>query len=116
MADITRQVTGENIIWAGSAWVGSQRYPLHWGGDSGNTDTAMAATLRGGLSFGLSGFSFWSHDIGGFTSKSPEELYRRWVPFGKLTSHSRCHGAPPKEPWEYSVAFLDDFRRADEMK
>jgi alpha-D-xyloside xylohydrolase len=116
VADITRQVTGENIIWARSAWAGSQRYPLHWGGDSGNTDTAMAATLRGGLSFGLSGFSFWSHDIGGFTSKSPEELYRRWVPFGMLTSHSRCHGAPPKEPWEYSAAFLDDFRRADEMK
>jgi len=116
VADITRQVNGENIIWARSAWAGSQRYPLHWGGDSGNTDTAMAATLRGGLSFGLSGFSFWSHDIGGFTSKSPEELYRRWVPFGMLTSHSRCHGAPPKEPWEYSAAFLDDFRRADEMK
>ena len=116
VADITRQVNGENIIWARSAWAGSQRYPLHWGGDSGNTDTAMAATLRGGLSFGLSGFAFWSHDIGGFTSKSPEELYRRWVPFGMLTSHSRCHGAPPKEPWEYSAAFLDDFRRADEMK
>jgi alpha-D-xyloside xylohydrolase len=116
VADITRQVTGENIIWARSAWAGSQRYPLHWGGDSGNTDTAMAATLRGGLSFGLSGFSFWSHDIGGFTAKSPEEVYRRWVPFGMLTSHSRCHGAPPKEPWEYSAQFLDDFRRADEMK
>jgi alpha-D-xyloside xylohydrolase len=116
VADITRKVTGENIIWARSAWAGSQRYPLHWGGDSGNTDTGMAATLRGGLSFGLSGFSFWSHDIGGFAQKSPEELYRRWVPFGMLTSHSRCHGAPPKEPWEYSAAFLNDFRRADEMK
>jgi alpha-D-xyloside xylohydrolase len=116
VADITRKVTGENIIWARSAWAGSQRYPLHWGGDSGNTDTSMAATLRGGLSLGLSGFSFWSHDIGGFAQKSPEELYRRWVPFGMLTSHSRCHGAPPKEPWEYSAAFLDDFRRADEMK
>jgi alpha-D-xyloside xylohydrolase len=116
VAEITRKVTGENIIWARSAWAGSQRYPLHWGGDSGNTDTSMAATLRGGLSLGLSGFSFWSHDIGGFTQKSPEELYRRWVPFGMLTSHSRCHGAAPREPWEYSAAFLDDFRRADEMK
>jgi alpha-D-xyloside xylohydrolase len=116
VADITRKVTGENIIWARSAWAGSQRYPLHWGGDSGNTDTSMAATLRGGLSLGLSGFSFWSHDIGGFAQKSPEELYRRWVPFGMLTSHSRCHGAPPREPWEYSAAFLDDFRRADELK
>jgi alpha-D-xyloside xylohydrolase len=116
VADITRQVTGENIIWARSAWAGSQRYPLHWGGDSGNTDTSMAATLRGGLSFGLSGFTFWSHEIGGFAQKPPEELYRRWTAFGMLTSHSRCHGAPPREPWEYSAQFLDDFRRADELK
>ncbi len=116
VADITRQVTGENIIWARSAWAGSQRYPLHWGGDSGATDGGMAATLRGGLSFGLSGFTFWSHDIGGFAARTPEELYRRWLPFGMLTSHSRCHGTPPKEPWEYSPAFLDYFRRADEMK
>ena len=74
VADITRQVTGENIMWARSAWAGSQRYPLHWGGDSGAQDSGMAATLRGGLSFGLSGFTFWSHDIGGFAAKTPEEL------------------------------------------
>jgi len=116
VAEITRQVTGENIIWARSAWAGSQRYPLHWGGDSGAQDSGMAETLRGGLSLGLSGFTFWSHDIGGFAAKTPEELYRRWMPFGMLTSHSRCHGTPPKEPWEYSAAFMDDFRRADEMK
>jgi alpha-D-xyloside xylohydrolase len=116
VADITKQVSGENIIWARSAWAGSQRYPLHWGGDAGNTDTAMAATLRGGLSFGLSGFTFWSHDIGGFAQRPTEDMYRRWMPFGMLTSHSRCHGAPPKEPWEYSPQFLEDFRRADEMK
>jgi alpha-D-xyloside xylohydrolase len=114
--DITKQVSGEDIMWARSAWAGSQRYPLHWGGDSGAQDGAMAATLRGGLSFGLSGFTFWSHDIGGFAAKTPEELYRRWMPFGMLTSHSRSHGTPPKEPWEYSAAFMDDFRRADELK
>jgi len=116
VADITREVSGENIIWARSAWSGSQRYPVHWGGDSENTDTGMAGQLRGGLSFGLSGFSFWSHDIGGFVVRPPAELYRRWMPFGMLTSHSRCHGAPPKEPWEYGEEFMNDFRLAAEMK
>jgi len=116
VADITRQITGENIIWARSAWAGSQRYPLHWGGDAENTNTGMEAELRGGLSFGLSGFSFWSHDIGGFVLKTPEDIYRRWLPFGMLTSHSRCHGAPPKEPWEYGTAFMDYFRMIDELK
>ncbi len=116
VAAVTRETTGENIIWARSAWAGSQRCPIHWGGDAENTDSGMAASLRGGLSLGLCGFSFWSHDIGGFVKKSPEELYRRWMPFGMLTSHSRCHGVPPKEPWAYGAAFMDDFRRAVELK
>jgi alpha-D-xyloside xylohydrolase len=116
VAGITRRISGENIMWARSAWAGSQRYPLHWGGDAAITDIGMAATLRGGLSLGLSGFTFWSHDIGGFAGPSPVELYRRWMPFGMLTSHSRCHGIPPKEPWLISAAFMDDFRRADELK
>ena len=116
VADITKQVSGENIIWARSTWAGSQRYPLHWGGDSENSDNGMQAELRGGLSFGLSGFSFWSHDIGGFVLKTPEDIYRRWLPFGMLTSHSRCHGAPPKEPWEYGEAFNNDFRLAADLK
>ncbi len=116
VAEITKKISGENIIWARSAWAGSQRYPIHWGGDSENSNNGMQAELRGGLSFGLSGFSFWSHDIGGFVLKTPEDLYRRWLPFGMLTSHSRCHGAPPKEPWEYGEAFNNDFRLADEMK
>jgi len=116
VADITKEVNNENIIWARSAWAGSQRYPLHWGGDAANTDIGMDATLRGGLSLGLSGFSFWSHDIGGFVVAAPEDLYRRWLPFGFLTSHSRAHGAPPKEPWLYNDDFVKAFRLSAEMK
>jgi alpha-D-xyloside xylohydrolase len=116
VADITRDVTGEQIMWARSAWAGSQRWPLHWGGDPANTNSAMAATIRGGLSIGLSGFSFWSHDIGGFVLKTPEEIYRRWLPFGLLSSHSRAHGAPPKEPWEYGEDFTEAYRKAVNMR
>lgn len=112
VADITKQTTGDSIIWARSAWAGSQRYPLHWGGDAENTNSAMAAELRGGLSFGLSGFTYWSHDVGGFVDRAPRDLYRRWLAFGVLTSHTRSHGAPPREPWEYDEALTEDFRRA----
>jgi alpha-D-xyloside xylohydrolase len=76
----------------------------------------MASTLRGGLSFGLSGFTFWSHDIGGFAGKTPEDLYRRWVPFGMLSSHARSHGVPPREPWEFGDDFMNAFRRADDLR
>lgn len=116
VADITKEVNGDAFIWARSAWAGSQRYPVHWGGDAATSNNAMSATLRGGLSFGLSGFSFWSHDIGGFTQAAPEDLYARWTPFGMLSSHVRSHGNPPTEPWEYSEQFLNGFRLADNMR
>ncbi len=116
VADITRQIHGENIIWARSAWAGSQRYPLHWGGDAATTNTGFEGTIRGGLSLGLSGFCFWSNDIGGFVTQTPEELYRRWLPFGFLVSHSRIHGAPPTEPWFYGQSFTDYFRQCAELK
>ncbi|HXS68495.1 MAG TPA: TIM-barrel domain-containing protein [Candidatus Polarisedimenticolia bacterium] len=120
VADITRETTGEHIIWARSAWAGSQRYPIHWGGDAESTDDGMAAELRGGLSFGLSGFSFWSHDIGGFTANSVQamdkNLFARWLAFGMLSSHSRCHGIAPKEPWNYGEEFMNQFRVEDELK
>ncbi len=112
VADLTRKITGENIIWARSTWAGSQRYPLHWGGDAEPTNSGMKATLRGGLSLGLTGFTFWSHDVGGFIQKTPEDVYRRWLAFGVMSSHTRAHGHPPKEPWEYSPEFLDLFRHA----
>jgi alpha-D-xyloside xylohydrolase len=120
VADITLKTTGEHIIWARSAWAGSQRYPVHWGGDAESTDDGMAAELRGGLSFGLSGFSFWSHDVGGFTADSvtnmDKNLFARWLAFGMLSSHSRCHGIAPKEPWNYGIAFEDEFRQIDDLK
>ena len=113
---VERQYPHEGVIWARSAWAGSQRYALHWGGDAATTNTGMLGDLRGGLSFGLSGFSFWSHDMGGFVTASPEDIYRRWLPFGFLSSHTRAHGAPPTEPWLISESFTKAFREAAEMK
>ena len=113
---VERNHPGEGIIWARSAWAGSQRYALHWGGDAATTNTGLLGDLRGGLSFGLSGFSFWSHDMGGFVTASPEDIYRRWLPFGFLSSHTRAHGAPPTEPWLISKSFTDAFRLCAEMK
>lgn len=114
--DITRKSNnGEGIIWARSAWAGSQRYPLHWGGDAATTNTGLLGSLREGLSFGLSGFCFWSNDIGGFVTKSPEKLYRRWMPYGMLTSHSRVHGVET-EPWLYNEDFINYFRECSELK
>jgi len=106
--EVTREVTGDGIVWARAAWAGCQRYPLHWGGDSESSWAGMAGSLKGGLHFGLSGFAFWSHDVPGFHStpnfmNSPlqEDVYVRWTQFGVFSSHIRYHGSFKREPWHY---------------
>ncbi|MCL6571560.1 MAG: alpha-xylosidase [Bacillus sp. (in: Bacteria)] len=104
---------GQAIVFARSATAGSQAYPIHWGGDSKATYASMAAQLRAGLSFCLSGGAFWSHDIGGFFGEPSPDLYKRWVAFGLLSTHSRLHGCDThRVPWRYdeeSVAVLKKF-------
>ena len=91
---------GESVLFARSATAGGQQHPVHWGGDSTSTFVSMAETLRGGLSLSLSGFGFWSHDIGGFEGTPDAAVFKRWVPFGLLSSHSRFHGSDSyRVPW-----------------
>jgi len=93
---------GEAVVFARSATAGGQQFPVHWGGDSTATFESMAESLRGGLSLGLSGFGFWSHDIGGFEQTAAAEVYKRWCAFGLLSSHSRLHGSSSyRVPWAY---------------
>ena len=88
IAEVTREATGERIIWARSAWAGSQRYPLHWGGDSSANWSNLIPQIEGGLSFGLSGFQFWSQDIGGFLGTTGGPLLVRWMQAGMFLSHA----------------------------
>lgn len=106
--EATRRVHGEAVIWARGGWTGCQRYPVHWGGDAAGTWDGLAASLRGGLHLGLSGFAFWSHDIPGFhglpdfmRSRADDELCVRWTQLGTFSSHMRYHGTTPREPWEF---------------
>ena len=106
--EITKEVTGDGIVWARAAWAGCQRYPLHWGGDSASSWDGLAGSLKGGLHFGLSGFAFWSHDVPGFHSTPDfmnsvldENVYVRWTQFGVFSSHMRYHGTCKREPWHY---------------
>lgn len=115
----TRDVSGENIVWARSGTAGSQRYPLHWGGDSQCSFEALAGTLRGALTIGISGIPFFSHDIGGFIGTPDDELYVRWAQLGLFSSHSRCHGCGDhnhREPWMFSQEACEVFRFYDKLR
>ncbi|MDO5538553.1 MAG: alpha-xylosidase [Eubacteriales bacterium] len=109
--DLLKEVKGEKeaVLFARSATAGGQKFPVHWGGDCFANYPSMAETLRGGLSFAMSGFSFWSHDISGFESTATPDLYKRWAAFGLLSTHSRLHGSG-----SYRVPWLFD-EEADEV-
>jgi alpha-D-xyloside xylohydrolase len=111
------QGRGQAALFARSAYASSQRFPLHWGGDCWSTFESMAESLRGGLSLGLCGFGFWSHDIGGFDGPGPMAVYKRWVAFGLLSSHSRLHGSSSyRVPWNYDEEACDVVRGFTKLK
>lgn len=108
---------GEAAVFARSATVGGQQYPVHWGGDCESTYEAMAESLRGGLSLTLSGFGFWSHDIGGFEGMPNTAVYKRWLPFGLLSSHSRLHGSSSyRVPWLFDEEAVEVLRKFSKLK
>ena len=108
--NLLKEVKGEKeaVLFARSATAGGQQFPVHWGGDCFANYPSMAETLRGGLSFAMSGFSFWSHDISGFESTATPDLYKRWAAFGLLSTHSRLHGsASYRVPWLFDEEACD---------
>jgi alpha-D-xyloside xylohydrolase len=93
---------GEPMVWGRAGWTSSQRYPVQWGGDPQSDWEALAASIRGGLSWGLSGVPYYATDIGGFYGQQPDaELYLRWLAAGIFASHFRFHGIGPREPWQF---------------
>lgn len=104
-------------LFARSATVGGQKFPVHWGGDCWSDYESMEESLRGGLSLLMSGFGFWAHDIGGFENTSTADVYKRWVAFGLLSSHSRLHGSSSyRVPWVYDDEAVDVVRFFTRLK
>ncbi len=108
---------GQAVVFARSATTGGQQFPVHWGGDSTASFESMAESLRGGLSLGLCGFGFWSHDIGGFEQTASADVYKRWCAFGLLSSHSRLHGSSSyRVPWLFDEEAVDVLRFFTKLK
>jgi alpha-D-xyloside xylohydrolase len=117
--ELIEEVKGKNgaMVFARSATVGGQKFPVHWGGDCSATYESMAESLRGGLSLSMSGFGFWSHDIGGFELTATPDLFKRWVAFGVLSSHSRLHGNESyRVPWNFDDQASDVLRFFVQLK
>ena len=117
--ELLRSYKGEQeaVVFARSATAGGQRFPVHWGGDCESTFVSMAESLRGGLSLAMSGFGFWSHDIGGFEGRPDPAVFKRWIPFGLLGTHSRLHGSDSyRVPWLFDDESVEVLRRFTRLK
>ena len=117
--EVLERKLGKNqaCLFARSATVGGQKYPVHWGGDNLSNYPSMAQSLRGGLSLSLCGFGYWSHDIGGFEAGCTPDIFKRWTQFGLLSSHSRYHGSSEyKVPWIYDEESVEVTRRFTKLK
>ena len=109
--DITKKLSGNGLVWARTAWAGTQQYPTQWAGDPHCTWEDMASNLRSGLSFAASAFAYWSHDIGGFKGIPTPELYVRWAQLGLLSAHARMHGWSNRDPWIFGEEALSIVRK-----
>lgn len=108
---------GRAAVFARSGTAGCQQFPVHWGGDCTANYLSMAETLRGGLSVGMGGFGFWSHDMSGFEQCATPDLYKRWSAFGLLSSHSRLHGGKSyRVPWLFDEESCDVLRYFVKLK
>ena len=109
--EVTEEEKGYGLVWSRAGTAGSQRFPVGWSGDPASDWDSLAATVRGGLSAGMSGLALWSHDIGGYRGRPDPELYVRWAQFGLFSSHSRMHGDSPREPWLFGAEALAIVRK-----
>lgn len=117
--ELLREVRGEGeaVVFARSATAGGQQFPVHWGGDCESTYASMGESLRGGLSLAASGFAHWSHDIGGFEGTPDPTVFKRWLAFGLLSSHSRLHGSNSvRVPWAFDEESVEVARRFIDLR
>lgn len=90
------------FLFSRSAWTGSQRFPSQWGGDPQADWGGLAGSIRGALSWGMSGAPFFATDVGGFYKDTRDaELFARWCQAAVFSAHMRLHGIGQREPWSY---------------
>jgi alpha-glucosidase (family GH31 glycosyl hydrolase) len=106
---------GDGLLFARSGWSGTQAIGITWGGDQASDFWSLRALVAATLTAAVSGFSNWSHDVGGYLGKvladrCPPELLVRWAQFGCFTPLMQAHGRFAQEPWRYHRDVLDLYR------
>jgi len=106
---------GSGVVFGRSGWTGQQATGHTWAGDQASDFWSLRALVAATLSAACSGFSNWSHDVGGYlghrlVERCPPELLVRWLQVGCFTPLMQAHGRMPQEPWHYSERVLGLYR------
>lgn len=98
--------------------IGSHRYPIGFSGDTYITWKNLDFQPYFTASASNVGYSWWSHDIGGFMrGYFNSELYTRWVQFGVFSPIFRIHASSVggeyirKEPWLHSEPYCSVLKK-----
>jgi len=106
---------GEGVLFGRSGWIGQHAFGHTWGADQASDFWSLRTLVTASLSAAASGFSNWSHDIGGYLGhrlfeRCPPELFVRWLQFGCFTPLMQAHSRMAHEPWEYGDRMVDTYR------
>ena len=106
---------GSGVLFGRSGWTGQHAVGHTWGGDQASDFWSLRVLVVATLSAAVSGFSNWSHDVGGYlghrlVERCPPELLVRWLQFGCFTPLMQAHARMPQEPWNYGERVLDLYR------
>ncbi|MDX6691891.1 MAG: alpha-D-xyloside xylohydrolase [Solirubrobacteraceae bacterium] len=106
---------GRGVLFGRSGWSGQQATGMLWGGDQVSDFWSLRILVAATISAAASGYSNWSHDIGGYlghrlVERCPPELLVRWVQLGAFTPLMQAHGRMVQEPWTYDQRTLDIYR------
>ncbi len=113
---IEEDKTKERILYSRSGYFGSQKFTCHWAGDEDSTFEAFRASIRAGLSAGLSGISFWGFDLAGFSGDIPTpELFLRSTAVATFCPIMQYHsentgklpGCKDRTPWNIEEITCD---------
>ena len=106
---------GRGVLFGRCGWTGQQADGMLWGGDQVSDFWSLRVLVAAGLSAASSGFSNWSHDVGGYlghrlVERCPAELLVRWVQLGCFTPLMQAHARLEQEPWTYDERTLRIYR------
>jgi alpha-glucosidase (family GH31 glycosyl hydrolase) len=110
-----------SLVYARSAWAGSQRFPAIFLGDQVPSFENLRWTLRAGLNMSLLGFAYWTADVFGLSGRTTPETHMRYAQWALFNPIARYFWRPEKidktrKPWSHNEQVFQSFKKHVELR